>query len=763
IDSLTVGQYVVTITDSNNCSFVSQTINITQPTPLTVNHTTQGAACFNQSNGSATFTVSGGSPSYSLSWTGPLSGSQANAIPNNGGSFTVTNLAPGTYTFTISDNGGGCTTTQSVTIANPPQLTVSQGITNVNCFGQSTGSVVLNVQGGTPHNGNTHGYNVLYTGPNNLSVNPNGYEIVPAAGVISGSYSGMSNLSTGTYSYTVTDLNGCSVTNSVTITQPQSPLQLSSLSSNNLCPNASTGSINLTPLGGTQPYSYLWTNGATVQDPTNLPAGNYTVTVTDANNCQQQLTTSVSAPTAFQLTAVISNVTCHNAANGSINLSVSGGTLAYSYLWNNGSINQDIGPVAPGSYSVTVTDANNCSTQATYAITQPQAPLTLSTTQVNVSCNGASTGSINLTVSGGTAAYSYVWSNGSTGEDLTGLPAGTYSVTVTDANGCNTTTSISITQTSSIVSNLSVAPVQCNAGQDGSLNFTASGGNGTLFYSTNPPSITGTVAIGNNNIPNLSAGNYTLLIADAFGCSGSFPFVVNTPQPISINATAVQITCNGFNNGAINITSISGGTAPYNFVWNNGASTQSISGLSAGNYNVTITDNNNCTYAQSWMINNQPPLLIPALDTVIQVVCNGQNTGEILIDVIGGTPPYNYNWTSLGGGNFQSSNQDIINLSPGSYSVTVTDNNGCVSNLGPFNLSIPSPILYSVSTQNVQCNGASNGSIDLTPSGGIGPYTYAWSNGSSNEDLLLLPSGVYNVIITDANQCFTSASITITE
>ena len=388
IDSLTVGQYVVTVIDSNNCA-VFDTLNITQPTPLSVNYTAQGALCYNQSNGSATFTVSGGSPSYSLSWAGPLSGNQANAIPNNGGSFTVTNLSPGTYTFTISDNGGGCTSTQTVTIANPPQLTVSPVVNNVSCFGQNTGSVVLNVQGGNPHNGNTHGYNVSYTGgPNNLSVNPNGYEIIPAVGVISGSYNGMVNLAAGNYSYIVTDLAGCTASNTITITQPQSVLLLGSIDTNNVCSNASTGSINLTPTGGTLPYSYLWTNGATVQDPSGLPNGSYTVSVTDANNCVQTLTDTVSSPPALVLSTEIINVNCFNQSNGYIDLMVNGGTAGYSYLWSSGAITQDLGPLAPGNYSVTVTDANSCTATTTATITQPPTALSLTTTHVNVPCYG---------------------------------------------------------------------------------------------------------------------------------------------------------------------------------------------------------------------------------------------------------------------------------------------------------------------------------------------------------------------------------------
>jgi gliding motility-associated-like protein len=407
-----------------------------------------------------------------------------------------------------------------------------------------------------------------------------------------------------------------------------------------------------------------------------------------------------------------------------------------------------------------VTDASGCTDTVATTITQPLA-ITISVNQTQVNCYGDSTGQINLNVTGGVLPYLYDWSNGTTTQNISSLPAGLYAVIIEDGNGCKDSTQITINQNPAIFATLQSNATLCSGSQNGSLSFIMSGGVGQITYSTTPPSISGIVSGGSDTIFGLSSGNYNLLLTDAFGCSGSFPFVINAPQPISIVANSVQITCNGLNNGSITISSLTGGTAPYSFAWDNGATTQSISSLSSGVYDVVITDINNCTYTQSWAINNQPSSLLATLDTVVQIICNGQNTGEILIDVTGGTPPYVYNWTTQGGGNYQANTQDISNLSPGNYSVTVTDNNGCISSLGPFNLSVPTPILYLFSTQNVLCNGGTTGSINLTPSGGISPYTYSWSNGSSNEDLSSLVAGVYNVIITDANLCFVSASATI--
>ncbi len=274
-----------------------------------------------------------------------------------------------------------------------------------------------------------------------------------------------------------------------------------------LCNGANTGSIDLTVSGGTSPYTYSWTGGVTTQDRSNLTAGTYTVTVTAAG-CTSTISANITQPSALTLSTTQVNVSCNGGSNGSIDLTVTGGVSPYTYAWSNNATTQDITGLVAGTYTVTVTDANSCTKTLSATITQPEA-LALSNTQVNVLCNGNSTGSIDLTVSGGTSPYTYAWSNSATTQDVSNLAAGTYTVTVTDANACTKTLSATITQ----------------------------------------------------------------------------------PSALSLSKTQVDVLCNGNSTGSIDLT-VSGGTSPYTYAWSNSATTQDISGLVAGTYTVTVTDAN---------------------------------------------------------------------------------------------------------------------------------------------------------------------------
>ncbi len=205
----------------------------------------------------------------------------------------------------------------------------------------------------------------------------------------------------------------------------------------------------MTVSGGTSPYTYAWSNSATTQDLANVGAGTYTVTVTDANACTKTVSATVSNTGGPSLSKTQVNVLCNGNSTGSIDLTVTGGTSPYTYAWSNSATTQDISNLAAGTFTVTVTDANACTAVISTTITQPSA-LALSSTQVNVLCNGNATGSIDLTVSGGTSPYTYAWSNSATTQDISNLTAGTYTVTVTDANACTKTLSATITQPSAL-------------------------------------------------------------------------------------------------------------------------------------------------------------------------------------------------------------------------------------------------------------------------------------------------------------------------
>jgi large repetitive protein len=562
---LTASNYIVTVKDANNC-LTTVNVNITQPSaPLSATVTAQtNVLCYGQSTGSLTVTASGGTSPYQYSING-------GSTWQSGGTFSA--LAAGTYTITVKD-ANNCTTTTSATITQPSTpLTASvTGQTNVLCFGQSTGSLTVTASGGTS--------------PYQYSIN---------GGTTWQSGGTFSALAAGTYTITVKDANNCTTTTSATITQPSAPLSATVTAQTNvLCFGQSTGSLTVTASGGTSPYQYSINGGTTWQSGgtfSALAAGTYTINVKDANNCTTTTSATIAQPSQVLLSATIVDATC-GYANGSIDLSVSGGVPGYSYSWSNSSGNQDIFNLNAGNYTVTVTDQNSCSATAAYTVNNIAGPVVILTGKVDVLCFGGSTGAINVSVSGGTTPYAYSWSGPgsftSTNANLTGLIAGTYTLTVTDGNLCTATLIVTLNQPATPL-NLSVVVSQPLCfGETGSVILNASGGTAPYTYSVNNPPTTG-----------LLTGSYTYTVLDANGCQASANVTINqAPSQLAGSITAIaEAQCNTTNTGSVTVAATTGtGTAPYTYSIDgvNYYSSGSFGNLAAGNYTVTIRDANNC-------------------------------------------------------------------------------------------------------------------------------------------------------------------------
>jgi hypothetical protein len=655
-------------------------------------------------------TVTGGTPGYTYSWS------------NGATTEDLSNLSPGTYSVVVTDLNG-CTETASYTVQNQnPVLSVNWAISNILCFGDQNGIINLTVAGGNAP------YNVSWTGP--VSGNPAGNEIANSGG----SYL-IANMPAGIYTVTVTDSNGNSTNISATITQPQSPLTLSTMTTNNLCFGAQTGAIDLTVSGGTGIYAYSWNTGAITQDITGLAAGLYMVTVIDANGCTATTVATITQPQSpLTLSTAQVNVLCNGANTGSINLTPTGGIPLYTYLWSNGSTLQDPQNLVAGTYFVTVTDANGCTAQASTTITQPLALL------LSGSING---NNIDLSVNGGIAPYVYLWSNGATTQDLTNLSPGPYTVTVIDANNCTVTASYTVQNQNPTLSVASViSPVLCYGGQDGSIIVTAAGGNAPYNVSWSGP-VSGNPAGneilnsgGSYIIANIPAGTYTLTITDSNGNADTQTVTITQPQSsLLASAVGTNVLCNGVSTGSINLT-VSGGTGIYTYVWNTGAITQDINGLTAGTFTVTVTDANGCTATTSATI-TQPSALV-VTDVVSTAIPCGGSQGVVTVSAVGGTPAY------IGTGNFT--------VSAGTHTFTVTDANGCTASSSA-TITEPLPLLLT---------GSVNGNnVDISVSGGTVPYNYSWSNGAVTQDLPNVLPGTYVVIVTDAFNCSISDTFTV--
>ncbi|MFN5910910.1 MAG: beta strand repeat-containing protein, partial [Bacteroidota bacterium] len=700
----TTGTVTFTLTPTNNlgCPITpaSFSVNLTQFTS-TLAAVPTNITCNGLTNGSINLTVTPGAPPYSTS---------AYSWSNGATIEDITGLGVNTYTVTVTDVNG-CTGTTSAAITQPTVLTGAiTAQTNVSCFGGNNGSVTVAGSGATP------GYT---------------YSLNGGAAQVSGTFSG---LVAGAYTITITDTRGCTRDIPVTITQPLAPLTLTSTPTNVLCNGASTGAIDITPSGGTPGYTYTWTtvggSGLTAgsQDQSGLTAGQYTVVVTDANyglsaqaGCTTTSTFTITQPLApLTLTSTPTNVLCNGASTGAIDITPSGGTPGYTYTWTTvggsgltaGS--QDQSGLTAGQYTVVVTDANyglsaqaGCTTTSTFTITQPLAPLTLTSTPTNVLCNGASTGAIDITPSGGTPGYTYTWTTvGGSGltagaQDQSGLTAGQYTVVVTDANyglsaqaGCTATTTITITEptdvtvSSAVTTNYTGFGVSCIGLSDGGLSSTPGGGAGGYTYSWNTVPSTGVVST-IQDPTGLPAGTYQVTVTDANGCTEVSTVTITEPTDIVINPLVPSVYAGGFNlsgcnpDGSIDMT-LTGGTGVYTYTWNPGNfTTQDISNLAAGTYTVVATDQNGCTETATITL-TQPNQLIttissPTYPSGTNISCFGFNDGSIDLGVSGGTPlaggGYTYSWTGPNG--FTSGVQDPGSLIAGVYNVTITDANGC--------------------------------------------------------------------------------------
>ncbi len=459
----------------------------------------------------------------------------------------------------------------------------------------------------------------------------------------------------------------------------------------------------------------------------------------------------VNCDPAFQGFLAITNVLCFGATTGDIDLTVNGGYGPFTYRWSNGPTTQDLTDVAAGTYTVIIRDARGCTTIASGTITQPT-ELTLSTTHTDLLCFGDTDGEAEVTPSGGVAPYLYSWNSAppQTTATATGLVAGTYTVTVTDNNGCNKTASVTITQPTALLVATSKTDVLCNGNTTGAATATPSGGTGayTYLWSTGETSA---------SVSGLAAGAYTVTVTDDNLCQTIENVDIFQPAaPITIATTQINVVCFGGSTGSATATP-SGGTAPYDYLWSNGGTTSTISGLSEGLYTVTVTDDNGCTEVTSVTITQPPTGMSGSITAQTNVLCFGDATGSVTVLGSGGTPPYNY---SLDGGAFQASGT-FSGLAAGSYIVTVNNlDPTCTFDL-PVEITEPAQLSVSITQDYIACIGESTGTATATPSGGVGPYTYLWSNGTTNQTATGLAVGSYSVEVTDFNGCKATNNIMI--
>jgi hypothetical protein len=717
---LPAGTYTVIATDNFGCS-ATATVTLVNPSLMQVNISANNLSCNQANDGTATANVTGGTQPYAFDWsTNPDQTTQ-----------TATGLAAGSYSVLVTDSNG-CVSTAGTTLTQPPAITLSASATNTPC-GQTNGTATATASGGN--------------GALSYSWNTNPVQTTATATGLSG----------GTYTVTVTDQSNCSLTATATVVSPGGPS--STVSHTNVsCNGGNNGTATVTPSGGSQPYTYLWSpGGATTQTAFGLIAGTYTVTVTDQSSCTTSSTVTITQPQAITISLDVTDIDCFGEVSGAVNTTVTGGVTPYTYSWNTvpEQTTASISGLVADSYTLTVTDGSGCTETETASVTEP-AELTASTIQTHVSCNGGNNGSATANIVGGTQPYTYSWSTNpvQTTETAINLEAGTYDVTVTDANGCSVVESSTITEPASIQITLNATPEDCGQ-SNGTATASVSGGTGNYTYSwnTNPVQTTATAT-------GLLSGTYTVTVTDANACSATS--VINVPNAGGLNAEAngTNVSCHGGNNGTATL-GVSGGTQPYSFSWNTNPvqTTQSVTGLTAGTYTATVTDNLGCIFSATVIITEPTEFTVNA--THENILCNGQLTGTATANPSGGTTPYTYAWDTQP----VQTTASISGLASGVYTALVTDANGCEAS-ATVNITQPaSPLSAATLQTHVSCNGGINGAITANPNGGTSPYTYSWNTvpAQTTQTAFGLHAGSYTVVITDANGCTISKNATLTQ
>ncbi|MEW6470584.1 MAG: T9SS type A sorting domain-containing protein, partial [Bacteroidota bacterium] len=563
----------------------------------------------------------------------------------------------------------------------------------------------------------------------------------------------VTGLCAGDYSLTVTDASGCTMTGTVTVTEP-AVLTVSVSPKDVSCFGGSNGEMTANVSGGTAPYTYLWSNNGTTQTITGLIPGTYSLVVTDANGCTATGSAGIAEPPDWtgQWDSVF-NVTCNGGADGAIYATVGGATPPYTFSWSNGATTLDITGLAAGGYTLTITDANGCSTVEDTSVSQPPAiVITIDSTTSASSC-ATGNGAIYTSASGGTGPLTYMWSPGNgTGDDTVGVAAGTYTLTVTDSLGCAVSSTATVSSTSAIIITLdSVFNTSCNGDSDGEIYTSATGGTGTLTYMWSPGSGTSDDTVG------VAAGNYVLTVTDANGCTATFTATVTEPAVLTVSVSATNPSCSALCDGSATANP-TGGTGPFTYTWSpSGATTQTTTGLCAGTYTVCVTDANGCSACTTVTLTN--PGTLTASVSITNVSCNGGNDGTATVNASGGSPAYTYAWSTTP----VQTTQTATGLTAGTYTVVVTD---ACSQTVTATANITQPAMgIQVTTSEFPENpcGAGNGQAFSFVIGGTPPYTYLWNpTGQTTQNATGLSAGSYTVTVTDAAGCSIVSTVTVT-
>jgi subtilisin-like proprotein convertase family protein len=608
-------------------------------------------------------------------------------------------------------------------------VTVSATVLPESCNGLKDGIINLVIAGGTPP------YSVKWN---------NGKEGIFVDG-----------LSHGFYFAEIRDFGGCVFRTQFFEVPVQTVINISVL---NLvrpsCDGKSDGAIHINHSGGVGPIDYKWSNGAVTKDLINIPAGVYTLTLTDSNGCvrESEQISLVALPSFTAGVASMKTPRCHGSNDGSISIQVQGGKSPFQVEWNNGQLGFIISMITAGPYSCTVTDADGCRNVVNTILAQPPELKNEIISIEQVRCFGERNGAVKTITSGGTPPYTFFWNNFLFTESIFDVPAGNYSLMISDRNGCELEkTGIRVTQPQKLMAELQdVVPSVCPLGKNGSIEVGVSGGILEYNYAWK-----GTESQTNRAV-NLSTGLYGVTVVDRNGCKSSITniFVPFVNVPVLSELTLIKDNKCYLEKGARIEAQLKNGTAPYDYNWSSGAqyiktsTRDTILDLPAGNYRLTVTDALGCFGESQTLTIPEKPVYEYSVTHIQNNVCKDDSTGEIRIEISGGMPPFTVNWSGDAEGVF------IRDLPNGVYYGTIKDREDCMLTIQPIQIYSESNIYVYPDIQHAT-GGMNNGSICLTLSGALFPVNVSWSTGLSTNQYCLsgLPAGVYSVTVTDNAGC----------
>jgi hypothetical protein len=689
VSGVGAGNYLVTVTDMLGNSAIDQ-ITFQDPPFLFVN---LDSTYFCDGTGDLEASASGGSPPYQFAWSHGAFGPSQPSLP------------AGSYCVSIQD-GNSCEKVLCATI--PDELSVVVDATEVSCNDACDASVTAVPSGGTPP------YTYLWD--------------------VGATSQSIFNIHLDSYTVTVTDADGCTASATGFVNGPDA-IEITFTSDVLPCGQGITGCATASASGGNAPYNYFWSvsqGGATVCDLS--PGITYYVTAVDINNCEATDSLVLEQETDLDLTIFSTDELCDIDQGGTAAVMASSGQPPYSYEWNTGATTQTILDLITGLYIVTVTDANGCMGVDTAVVGLSAFNIEVDVFTTDESFCQAGDGTAAVTVDGGTAPYTYIWSNGQSDSLLTDLAPGTYFVTVIDATDCPAYGVGTIESSDELLLNLLGDDLNCEG--DASILVEVTSGNPPFQYLWNTGDTTAQIA-------GLTSGTYTVTVTNGAGCTGVDSLEINAFPFPELELNAIDIGCGGANDGSV-FAIVSGVGSPFSFLWNTGDTTAVLNNLGAGTYIVTVTNSFGCAVEDSIALQDAPGIDLSI--TATDVTCAGVSDGTLTATASGGAPPLQYLW------NTGDTTAMVSGLPGGLYTLTLTDNGGCEL-VESVQINEPDSIGIDFQTVPVSCDGVADGVISLSVFGGTAPFQYLWNTGDTLPDLQNLEAGIYEVTVTDANQC----------